>query len=146
MTFCKKRREQSANGHTVAECVLAFAILLPIAVLVSKIGLQTERSLRESVHAAQAKRDLSNTREEIGAWAFDSVTVERIQSIPATENQGTMDSPREWPDGPREWLAVVEEVHEPILSKRVSLSLLWTPPQSNLANEVGPITFWVHKR
>lgn len=134
-TIC---RHKPSHGHTVAECIMAFAILLPVAALVSKIGLQTQQSLRDSLLTAQAKSDLVNAREVIGTWEFDDVTVANVQSLPHAEISEVTESQREW-------LAVIEEVQEPIAAKRVSLSLLWTPPRSTAANEVGPLTFWVVK-
>ncbi len=131
-------RAKPSNGHTIAECILAFAILLPLAALVSKIGLQAKQSLQESVLTAHVNRDLINAREEIGAWRFDDVTVANIQSLPHNEAPDAQ-------DGPREWLTIVEEVQVPVPAKRVNLSLLWRPPRSSSSHEVGPLTFWVRK-
>lgn len=113
-------------------------MLLPIAILVSKIGLQTERSSRDSVLASHTLRDLNNAREQIGAWAYEDVSVARIQSISIPENLAFEASSRKW-------LVDVEIVSEPLSSKRISLSLQWTPVGSEFPTEVGPITFWVPK-
>jgi hypothetical protein len=131
-------RRKPSHGHTIAECMVAFAILVPVAVLVSKIGLQARQSIRASMLAAYAKMDLTNAREKIGAWNFDEVTLANIQSLPHAEYPDAQDSGQEW-------LAVVEEIQEPIPSKRVSLSLRWTPQRSPEPNEFGPLTFWVYK-
>ena len=131
-------RSTRPTGHTVAECLVAIAMLLPIAILVSKIGLQTERSSRESVLASHALRDLINAREQIGSWPYENVSVARIQSISIPENLAFEASSREW-------LVSVEEVSEPISAKTISLSMQWTPVRSEFPTEVGPITFWVSK-
>ena len=126
------------TGHTVAECLVAIAMLVPIGILVSKIGLQTERSSRETVLAADALRDLINAREQVGSWAYEDVSIASIQSITIPENQA-------FDDSRREWLVNIEEVNEPIFAKRVSMSLQWTPVRSEFPTEIGPITFWVPK-
>ncbi len=126
------------TGHSVAECLVAIAMLMPIAILVSKIGLQTERSSRETVLAANALRDLVNAREQVGSWAYEDVSLASVQSITIPENPA-FDASR------REWLVSVEEVNEPISAKRVSMSLQWTPVRSEFPTEIGPITFWVPK-
>ena len=126
------------TGHTVTECLVAIAMLVPIAILVSKIGLQTERSSRETVLAADALRDLINAREQVGSWAYEDVSIASIQSITIPENQA-------FDDSRREWLVNIEEVNEPIFAKRVSMSLQWTPVRSEFPTEIGPITFWVPK-
>ncbi len=132
------RRSDRPKGHTVAECILAFAILAPVAVLVNKIATQTQRSLRTSELADQARGSLTNAREEIGSWDYDDVSAANIQSRLSTENRDPSYTSEAW-------LAVVEEVQEPLPAKRVSLSVLWTSPYSNSPNELGPITFWVRK-
>ena len=126
------------TGHTVAECLVAIVMLVPIAILVSKIGLQTERSSRETVLAANALRDLVNAREQVGSWEYEDVSLASIQSINIPENPAFEDSRREW-------LVGIEEVNEPISAKRVSMSLQWTPVRSEFPMEIGPITFWVPK-
>ena len=113
-------------------------MLVPIAILVSKIGLQTERSSRETVLAADALRDLINAREQVGSWAYEDVSLASIQSIAIPENPA-------FDDSRREWLVSIEEVNEPISAKRVSMSLQWTPVRSEFPTEIGPITFWVPK-
>ena len=132
----RSARTNQPTGHTVAECLVAIAMLLPIAILVGKIGLQTERSSRDSVLASHALRDLNNAREQIGAWAYEDVSVARIQSISMPENLAFEASSRKW-------LTSVEDVSEPISAKRISLSLQWMPARSEFPTEVGPITFWV---
>ena len=126
------------SGHTVAECLVAIAMLVPIAILVSKIGLQTERSSRQTVLAADTLRDLVNAREQVGSWAYEDVSPASIQSITIPENPA-------FDDSRREWLVSIEEVNEPISAKRVSMSLQWTPVRSEFPTEIGPITFWVPK-
>lgn len=131
-------RSKKPTGHTIAECLVAISMLMPIAILVSKIGLQTERSSRETVLAADALRDLVNAREQVGAWAYDDISLTSIPSIAIPENPAFVASGRKW-------LVNIEEVNEPISAKRVSMSLQWTPVHSEFPTQVGPITFWVPK-
>jgi len=125
-------------GHTIAECLVAFAMLMPIAILVSKVASQTEQASRNSVLASQALRDLMSAREEIGSWEYTRVSSESIQSI------SFLDSPA-FPAASRELQSIVEEVDEPIASKRVSLSLRWSLNNAHASLEIGPITFWIAK-
>ncbi len=126
------------SGHTIAECLVAFAMLVPVAILVTKVALQTEQASRESVLASHGLRDLMNAREEIGSWEYSRVSSESIQSIPILE------SPEFGPTS-RSLQAVVEEVDAPFASKRISLSLHWSNNGQGNTTEFGPITFWIAK-
>jgi len=114
-------------------------MLMPITILVIKVAWQTEQSSRESVLASHALRDLISTREEIGSWEYSRVTSEGIQSIPL------LASP-EFPAASRELQAIVVEVDEPVASKRVSLSLRWSPNNAHAFAEIGPVTFWIARQ
>ena len=131
-------KAKRAGGHTVAECLVAFAMLVPIAVIIGRIGLHTEHASRASLLASQSVCDLVNAREVIGSWGFEEVTLEKIESISFPENP-------EFRAGSREWRASVDEVTEPVQAKRVCLSLQWTHGQSESMSVVGPIVFWVPK-
>lgn len=131
-------RTRPSLGQTVAECLIAFAILLPVATLVTKLNLQAEKSSRDSVHASHSMRELVNARELIGTWDFDEITVENIQSIPLRENPV-------FENNSHEWSVTIEELTLPIPSKRVGLSLKRTAARSEFPVEVGPLTFWVPK-
>lgn len=132
----KNSRGTTRSAHTIAECLVAFAMLLPIAVLVGKIGLQTEQASRESALASHAFRDLINAREEIGSWAFNDISQSTIESIPFQKST-------EFHEDSRRWVTSIEEETEPIQAMRISLSLQWTSGRSEIPAEVGPITFWV---
>ena len=134
----RKRIVRRSDGHTVAECLVAFAMLVPIAVIIGRIGLHAEQSNRASLIASHLLCDLINARESIGSWEFDDVSISKIESMSFLENSESR------PDS-RIWQATVDEVIEPIPAKRVYLSLKWTHGQSDSWSEVGPIIFWVPK-
>jgi len=131
-------RSKPSRGQTVAECLIAFAILLPISVLVTKLNLQAEKSFRDSVHASHSMRDLVNAREMIGTWNFDDVTLDKIRTIPIRENPV-------FADNSHVWIGTIEDVTLPIPSKRVSLSLKRNAVRSEFPVEVGPLIFWIAK-
>ncbi|MCY2983325.1 MAG: hypothetical protein NTY15_06755 [Planctomycetota bacterium] len=138
MKDSRNPRLRRNSGHTIAECLMAFAMLVPIAILVTKVALQTEQASRDSALASHGLRELMNAREEIGSWEYSRVSFESIQSIPILE------SPEFGPLS-RSLQAVIEEVEAPIASKRVSLSLHWSNNGQDNTMEVGPITFWIIK-
>ena len=138
MNDSRNPRWRRNSGHTIAECLVAFAMLVPVAILVTKVALQTERTSRDSVLASHGLRELMNAREEIGSWEYSRVSSESIQSIPILE------SPEFGPSS-RSLQAVIEEVDAPIASKRISLSLHWSNNGEGNTTEVGPITFWIVK-
>jgi hypothetical protein len=125
-------------GHTVAECLAAFAMLAPIAVLVTKIDWQNDRANRDNSLAAAAHRDLINARETVGSWDFETVSQANIESIDIP-----LDA--EFKDRKRTWLVVVQDVTAPITAKQVTLSMRWNESGQTPVQEAGPITFWVPK-
>ena len=123
-------------GHTVGECLVAFAMLLPIAVLITKIGFQTETLNRESSLVQMACGDLVNARESIGTWDFESISKSKIESMTIPENIA-------FRDVTRSWHTIVEDVSEPIVARRITLSMQLVQTNTDIASEVGPLTFWV---
>ena len=137
----RKRRATESRvrfGYTIGECLVAIAMLLPIAALVTKIGIQTENLSRESNRVQVAHRDLINARETIGTWDFDSISQSNIEAIPIPEYNA-------FQEFARSWKAVVVDETEPMIMKRITLSLQFARANSDNASEVGPLTFWVPK-
>jgi hypothetical protein len=130
------------------ECLVAFALLLPLIALIGQMGFQTERANRESILVSGLHRELLNAREVVGSWSFDAVTEERIESIPFAMNKikagnGKLAASNLVPEYSKQWTASVLQVREPIDAKRISLLLKSTPVRSGFPSEVGPLTFWV---
>jgi len=137
----RKRRATESRvrfGYTVGECLVAIAMLLGIAALVTKIGIQTETLSRESTRVQVAHRDLINARESISTWDFDSISQSSIEAIPIPEYNA-------FQEFARSWKAVVVDETEPMMMKRITLSLQFARDNSDNVSEVGPLTFWVPK-
>ena len=137
----RKRRATELRvrfGYTIGECLVAIAMLLPIATLVTKIGIQTENLSRESNRVQVAHRELINARESIGTWDFDSISLSNIEAIPIPDHNA-------FQEFARSWKAVVVDETEPMIMKRVTLSLQFAQANSDNVSEVGPLTFWVPK-
>ncbi len=135
----RKRRTSESRvrfGYTIGECLVAIAMLLPIAALVTRIGIQTENLSRESNRVQVSHSDLINARESIGTWDFDSVTQSNIEAMAIPEHNAIQDRARAWK-------ATVVDETEPMILKRVTLSLEIMGAHGDNESEVGPLTFWV---
>lgn len=127
-----------SRGQSVAECLVAIAILMPVIVLVTKNGFQSDRDMDQVRYAHGANGEIINARERIGLWNYDEITTESIATIPFLvegTRQGML----------RTWKCDVVEVSEPIPAKQVTLSIQWTDEKAGITHDTGSLSFWVPK-
>jgi hypothetical protein len=129
---------QPKPGQTVAECLIALAVLLPIATLVAKIGWQSDQSMVSNEITRTANRSIINAMEQTLCWNYEDITPDAIESLSVDQTNASSG----WTTALH---ATVIEIAEPMESKQVTLGLLLEHSKSGQVRESAPLTFWVVK-
>ena len=122
------------NGASLAEVLVAIALLGMATVAIGRFAVMTKQGLRQRELGTRLSTELLNARERIGSWPQEQLTVEQIGAIPfSAELAEQVDDLK--------WRAIVEAVEEPTRALRVTLKLECTLQGQSAQPQA--ITFWV---
>lgn len=107
------------RGTSTVEVIVALAVLATAVVGVGRFAATTNRGLRERQLSSRIGWELTNAREQIGAWDPESVTPSRIESLPFSS--GLTDELHDL-----QWQAEVAPLSAPAQALQVSLTLQCT--------------------
>jgi hypothetical protein len=114
MTHSRKHR--SRHAASVAEVVVATAILTIAMTGVGRFAYNIKQGLRTRELSSRMDLEINNLREEVGSWKVEDISSQRIEAIPISDNLQTyLEQPR--------WEAQVVTLSKPVEAVQVTLSL-----------------------
>lgn len=125
---------QKRYGTSMAEVIVAIALLGTATVAIGRFAVMTKQGLREREIGARVSNELLNARERIGSWPHEQLTAKRIEELPFSKTLA------EQVDNLK-WRAIVEPITDPVNARRVTLKL-----ECSLHGQTAQpqaLTFWV---
>lgn len=122
------------RGTSIAELLVALAILATAMVGVGQFASNTGSGLSQRELSTRIGWELANAREQIGSWQPENINVQQIESLPFSESlNNNLDDLR--------WRAKVETLTEPARAIRVALTLHCT--LHGQPAQPASLVFWV---
>ncbi|MCA9157522.1 MAG: hypothetical protein KDA51_20340 [Planctomycetales bacterium] len=121
-------------GTSMAEVIVAIALLGTATVAIGRFAVMTKQGLRERELGTRLSNELLNARERIGAWPLEQITAEHIEELPFSKSLAEQVDDLKW-------RTIVESISEPVNALRVTLKL-----ECSLHGQTAhpqALTFWV---
>ncbi len=126
------------RGFSAAEAITGIVVMSLAIVILGRFAAGVSRGLSERELATRIGWQTESARAELGTWSYEDITAENIAQRLGLSDSSLVDklqSPK--------WTASVEEIEQPILAKRVHLSLACV--YNAQAVTPSELTFWVPK-
>lgn len=129
-----RRKPRLQRGTSTVEVIVALAVLATAVVGIGRFASTTNRGLRERQLSSRIGWELTNAREQIGAWVPEMITPSRIENLPFSS--GLSDQLQDL-----QWQAEVAPITAPADALQVILTLRCTF-QGQTARPAS-LVFWV---
>lgn len=125
------------RATSTMEVIVAIALLAAATTVVGGFVHRVQKGLRDRELSARFDWELKNTRERIGSWPEEHLTLERIQQIELSKSLLPGDSPETKP----RLTASIQKIEKPLPATQITLAI-----ECNLHGQtIQPsiFTFWV---